>query len=299
MPSESDRYRRASTRTQAKSALLRFLDEKRIDPDFVGAIAGDREMSSREKAALEELERRRGPRMYSDLLFAITQQYFPVEQSKDLWDRIMKHKYEMSERLGRNVKITVAALDYLSNMTTLLPQPMLISTPKMAVVAEVALKDGMTQLYDHSTFLDKLRNEVHRYNRYGNRISLIMLDIDRFKEYNDTRGHVEGDRLLTRLGKMIREEIRDVDVAARYGGEEFAIMLPRTTEEEALQIAERIRKRTERDFDGLTISLGVACCPDNARDAKSLIEAADKALYTSKREGRNRTTCQDEPFEEP
>ncbi|MBN2714026.1 MAG: GGDEF domain-containing protein, partial [Planctomycetes bacterium] len=234
-----------SKRTMAKSSLLKLLDNHILKVEFVSAIAGDSKMSDHDQLLYESLRQRRGDKLYSDLLFAITHQYFPEEQSKDLWDRILKHKYEMSEKLGRNVKITVAALDYLSNITDLLDAPMLISSPQMATVAEVALKDGMTSLYDHTTFMAKLAGEISRYERYGNDISVIMLDIDFFKQYNDTYGHPAGDVVLREIGKIIREEIRDVDIASRYGGEEFAIVLPRTSISEANKIAERIRVRIE------------------------------------------------------
>ncbi len=285
---------RASQRRRVEKQLLDFLDQMTLDVELIEAYAGDRELNPAEKAVLDEMKRRRGGAFYSDLLFALTHQYFPTEQAEKLWEQILKHKWWMSERLGRNVGLQVAALDYLSNVERLLDDALLVSQPNMAVVAEVALRDGLTGLYDHRTFMERLKSEMRRYRRYGNHISVIMLDIDHFKPYNDEHGHQAGDKVLVELSKILLHEVRDVDVAARYGGEEFALLLPRTDPHEALLIAERLREHVERRFQDhgeITISLGVASCPQDATRAPDLVTTSDRALYHSKRSGRNRTTA--------
>jgi len=284
---------RPSQRRRVEKQLLDFLDHTTLDVAFVEAVAGDRELSPPEKTALHELQERRGTAFYSDLLFALTHQYFPTEQAHKLWEEILKHKWWMSEKLGRNVGLQVAALDYLSNIQDILEDPLLVTQPGLAVVAEVALRDGLTGLYDHNTFLEKLKAEMRRYRRYGNHISVIMLDLDNFKRHNDTHGHPAGDMVLVEISKILLHEVRDVDVVARYGGEEFAIILPRTDGAEARLIAERIREHVAERFfrqGDVTVSLGVATCPQDCTNAIDLVAMADKALYHSKRAGRNRVT---------
>jgi diguanylate cyclase (GGDEF)-like protein len=125
-----------------------------------------------------------------------------------------------------------------------------------------------------------------------------MLDLDHFKQLNDTRGHVEGDRVLVKAAALVAESLRDIDICARYGGEEFAVVLPETAAEGALIVAERIRVRIERQFRRrkgvpVTVSGGVATFPDDALDAEPLVEEADALLYKSKADGRNRITMAD------
>jgi diguanylate cyclase (GGDEF)-like protein len=124
-------------------------------------------------------------------------------------------------------------------------------------------------------------------------VSLILLDVDGFKAFNDTHGHAEGDSLLSKLADILRSSVRDLDSAARYGGDEFAIVLPQTDTDNALRMAERLGKRVSKRFKNrgnVTISVGIATCPRNARSAKALINRADVALYESKREGGNCVT---------
>ena len=154
--------------------------------------------------------------------------------------------------------------------------------------------DGLTGLYNRSYFQKRLREEVERGHRYARRVGLVLIDIDRFKELNDSRGHLAGDHALTTVASSIRHDVREVDVAVRYGGDEFAIVLPETAAEGGLRVAERIRSGIERanipmvGYPGrITLSIGIATFPDDATDETDLIEKADRALYQSKRRGRN------------
>lgn len=285
--------KQSDRRETAKRQLVRILDEDTIDQHFVSALAGDRSMSAAERNKLARVKKRRGKNLYSDLLFVLSHQYLPAEQAEKVWNHILEHKAEISKALGRNVGIAVAALDFLSNVTNRLDSPVLIAEAKMSIVADVALRDGLTGLYDRSTLLSKLRDEIRRYERYGNEVSLIMLDIDNFKQINDEHGHQRGDWALLRLSRIIQSEIRDVDIGARYGGEEFAIILPQTGADEAVSLAERVRQHVEEEFANdlrMAISLGVATCPEDAQTVHDLVKQADKALYQSKTKGKNRVT---------
>ncbi len=160
---------------------------------------------------------------------------------------------------------------------------------------QLAIHDGLTGLYNHRYFDDRLRLEMQRAERYKRPTTLLMLDLDRFKLVNDRYGHPVGDQVLKEVAEIIRRRIREVDIAARYGGEEFVVILPETARENAAVVAERIRKSVEDArfaADGqeakITISIGVADFPTDAHDHDKLVEAADKALYQAKQEGRNR-----------
>jgi len=161
----------------------------------------------------------------------------------------------------------------------------------------LATVDGLTGLYNHRYFQQKLEQEITKAASKNKPLSLIFIDIDYFKHYNDTQGHPAGDLVLQEISKIIRQNIRGVDTAARYGGEEFALILPGTGDEDAVMIGERIRAavethpfigREEQPAEKLTISLGVSTYPVNAREKGELIKMADDALYKAKYISKNR-----------
>jgi diguanylate cyclase (GGDEF)-like protein len=271
--------------------LLRLVDEGRIDLRLVAAIAGDRSATRDEQREIDEIKRQRGVKFYSDLLFTLTHEYFSYEIAEELWAEIVDHKRDLLKALGRDVGISVASLDYLTNIRQRLSEAGIISEDTLGTIAETAIRDGLTSLVDRTSFEALLDRELRRFKRYGNSLSFIMMDIDDFKRINDEFGHARGDAVLVRLGQLLEREIREVDVPGRWGGEEFVVMLPRAESHDALEVAERVRASVEAELadDGLTISLGVATCPDHAQTAADLYRAADSALYAAKRDGKNRT----------
>jgi len=157
--------------------------------------------------------------------------------------------------------------------------------------------DGLTELYNHRYFYDTLIEKVKNGERDNKPVSMIFIDIDYFKQYNDMFGHQKGDYVLTKIGKIVKENSRDGDVAARYGGEEFAVILPDTNEDQALCIAENLRKKIESTyFEGeesqpkgkITASMGVSVYPDKSKNEIELIKSADDALYRAKFFNKNR-----------
>ncbi len=163
-------------------------------------------------------------------------------------------------------------------------------------IKQLAFTDGLTGLYNHRRFQERLDEELKRAERYGEPLSLILLDIDHFKRVNDTYGHPAGDAVLKKLAEIIKRTVREIDFPARYGGEEFAIITLKSRARNAEKIAERLRKtvqktviKTEDTEITVTLSLGIASYPDDATTREALIEKADQALYKAKNSGRNRT----------
>ncbi|HMA67480.1 MAG TPA: diguanylate cyclase [Desulfosalsimonadaceae bacterium] len=157
---------------------------------------------------------------------------------------------------------------------------------------ELAITDDLTKLFNSRHFYNQLENEVNRYQRYKRPFSILMIDLDHFKRFNDTYGHLEGDRILRQVGRKITSCMRTMDTAYRYGGEEFTVLLPETDCEAAVTVAERIKDAVNRETTGLidessvTVSIGVTEYSD-ADSISALIKRADKAMYVAKQRGRN------------
>ena len=156
--------------------------------------------------------------------------------------------------------------------------------------------DRLTGLRNYDFFCEAMRAELARVRRYGGCTTLVLVDLDRFKSFNDRHGHAAGNRLLSGVGHAIRQEKRDADIAARFGGEEFAILVSGRTSD-GIVVAERVRRAIEEVSvarlrrhdvpDMVTASAGIATFPVDARDADELFELADQALYAAKRRGRD------------
>ncbi len=162
---------------------------------------------------------------------------------------------------------------------------------------KLAITDGLTNLYNSRQFFNQIKQEIKRYDRYSRSLSLLILDIDYFKRYNDTWGHLEGDKVLMHIGRIISSCMRSMDTAYRYGGEEFAILLPETVLKKACVVGARIKDniaseifRPEKDkTQSVTVSIG-ACELVDGEDFTSFIKRTDKAMYKSKETGRNKLT---------
>ncbi|MCP4747154.1 MAG: diguanylate cyclase [Desulfobacteraceae bacterium] len=164
---------------------------------------------------------------------------------------------------------------------------------------KLSITDGLTKLYNSRYFYNQLKTEIERTERYERPLSLLLLDIDKFKEYNDNYGHLEGDQVLLRLGNVIKSCLRKMDSAYRYGGEEFTVILPETEGEESATVAERIRAcveeerfypKDENTQVSITISIGVTEYHLD-EDVAIFVQRADRAMYLSKQSGRNRVSC--------
>ena len=169
---------------------------------------------------------------------------------------------------------------------------------------KLAFTDPLTELYNHRFFQETLLQEFTRAQRYKKPLSLMIIDIDFFKKFNDTYGHLVGDKVLKHVSAIFKTSMREqIDTVARYGGEEFGVILPETSLDGAAAFAERIRSKVEESFipEGdkklkVTLSIGVSCISvTKCTKTSDLIEAADQALYKAKAEGRNQVQKYEKP----
>lgn len=190
------------------------------------------------------------------------------------------------EELDLRIKRVLREAEFKKERSTLLKE-----------LEKLAITDALTQLYNSRQFFSQIKTEIKRYNRYSRPLSLLLLDIDFFKQYNDTWGHLEGDKVLMQIGQTISSCMRSMDTAYRYGGEEFTIILPETKLKKACVVGARIKDNiSSQAFEPepgkkqkVTVSIGATELVPG-EDFVSFIRRADKALYKSKETGRNKLT---------
>ncbi len=167
-------------------------------------------------------------------------------------------------------------------------------------VEKLAVTDDLTQVHNYRFLKTALRREIKRAGRFNQKLSLVMIDVDNLKSYNDRNGHMRGSLLLKEIAGLFAGQIRSFDLVAKYGGDEFTLILPQTDRHGACVVAERMRDViASHTFPlappgGITVSLGVATFPEDAKDTIGLIEASDRALYAAKQRGRNRVEMVEE-----
>jgi diguanylate cyclase (GGDEF)-like protein len=219
------------------------------------------------------------------------------ESAQATFEVLRSHQERLEARLGRPVGLKTAALDLVENLEKALKVDDDLSQPSYWQLEQMAYRDQLTGLRNYRFFGSRLPEELQRAKRYRHQLSLIMLDIDHFKKFNDTHGHQAGNVALHHLASVLDHTVRETDIVARYGGEEFAIILPLTTKRLAHELASRIRANIESQpvalgehHHRITVSLGLATFPRDTHTWQGLIECADHALYQSKKGGRNRVT---------
>jgi two-component system, cell cycle response regulator len=202
------------------------------------------------------------------------------------------HLDELRVRLQVGVRIMELQRGLADRIKELeIKQSQLLELNRM--LGAMASTDGLTTLKNHQAFQEKLSEEVSRSLRFKTPLSVLLIDVDHFKQFNDTFGHLEGDKVLKRVSALLLQGSRTIDFVARYGGEEFAIVLPNTDAEGAMTVAERIRMMIEKESwekRKVTVSIGISTLNSEFNSPTQLISIADKALYHSKHKGRNLIT---------
>ncbi len=198
----------------------------------------------------------------------------PLKVGRELGAVVLKHPSGGIDSSGASVIASQVALGYEK---TLLYER----------VEKLSRVDGLTKLYLRRYFMERLKEELSRAERYNYRVAFAIFDIDDFKKYNDTYGHQMGDKILEKVGRIVKESLEKSDFAGRYGGEEFCIFMPLSHTENARARIESMREKIERDTK-VTVSVGISYFPSDATTLKDLIDTADEALYRAKSAGKNR-----------
>ncbi|MHC1701225.1 MAG: diguanylate cyclase [Humidesulfovibrio sp.] len=243
-----------------------------------------------DKDQWETLAREGGDEIYAEALYRLSRLELPASEARETVQAILAHQEGLCRTMGRDVSLLTAMCDYFMQVNPLLREPILIEINLLRQREENAYRDELTGLLNRRAFNQEIPREMERFRRFGQPLSLLMLDLDHFKNFNDTYGHSAGDQVLRDTAQILGETARLLDTVIRYGGEEFAVILPQTTREEAVGVAERIRQAVQRHsivFAGqhlpaITVSVGLACFPTDALDMASLVQRADLALYQAK-----------------
>jgi diguanylate cyclase (GGDEF)-like protein len=246
---------------------------------------------------LRQLEARHGESAYSEALYMLSHLRFEGSEAKRHWQRIRAHRSAMQERMGSPVDMLVAMVSYFVEIEHRLEHPKVIELRLFEQTQASAYRDELTGLCNFRLFREHLAHEIELAQRYGAPLSLVMVDIDDFKNYNDLNGHEAGNEVLGTVARLLSESLRRSDIPARYGGEEFVLVLPETTKANAELVAQRARRaieqhpfpnRERQPGRALTVSMGVATYPADGSDPRELVRHADQAMYVAKSKGKNR-----------
>ncbi len=235
---------------------------------------------------------------FSTLLENFVHLDFTEEEAEHHWKNILVCAAELEKKLSKPVNAHLAVVDYFTSKEHRLNSPMLIEVHVFKQTEKLAMVDSLTNVFNRRYMDIVLKKEFNRCERYNKSFSLCILDLDNFKQINDSKGHQFGDLVLVELSTLIKNTIREEDVICRYGGEEFIIILPETDTAGAFYLAERVRKAVDLTpfftDNNISFSAGTASYPACAQDITSLIRVADKALYEAKFTGKGKT-CEAPP----
>ncbi len=232
------------------------------------------------------LESRYHDAVYSELLYLLSHLRFEPAEAREHWGRILEHRARTHGPDGAPVDVRVALVSYFVEVNRKLHNPKIIEMKLFERTRDGAYRDELTGLHNFRMFRECLEQEILQSERSAAPLSLVMIDIDDFKLYNDAHGHEAGNEALVELARVLGTVLRKSDVAARYGGEEFVLLLPATSKTAARGVAERARGAIRRQLR-VTVSLGVSTYPADACDAGELVRHADRALYVAKAAGKN------------
>jgi diguanylate cyclase (GGDEF)-like protein len=251
--------------------------------------------STQDDAALIEgmefLAGTHGKVVFDEFFHILTQTKFGPEKAFSHWNNVISHRDSIITSQYHHQGLLPSIIHYLQKKTGVISDPRFLESDYIDNIQRSSVTDGLTGLYNQTFFKNSLAKQISQVRRHGGSLSLIIFDLDHFKRYNDTFGHLAGDHALKQTATIIKTCLRDSDIATRYGGEEFALILPHTAKAMALKVANRIRLAVERasfrEHDparagGLTLSGGVAEYSRELHDVESMIETADRELYIAK-----------------
>jgi diguanylate cyclase (GGDEF)-like protein len=241
---------------------------------------------------LEFLASTHGKEVYDEFFHILTQTRFGPEKAFSHWNNVISHVDSVITTQYQHQGLLPTLIHYLQKKTGVISDPRFLESEYINNIQQSSITDGLTGLYNQTFFKNSLAKQISQVRRHGGLLSMVIFDLDHFKAYNDTLGHLAGDQALKTTATIIRKSLRDSDIAARYGGEEFALLLPHTTKAMAQKVANRIRQAVDKaSFKGqeltpsgnLTVSGGVSEYSKELRNADAMIEAADQELYKAKR----------------
>ncbi|MGD9124925.1 MAG: diguanylate cyclase [Desulfarculaceae bacterium] len=244
----------------------------------------------------QEQEERYGRRLYVEMLHLLTRMSFEPDEAREHWFKILDHRYKLLQTLGRDVGVRVALCDYFVNIYPAVENPIIVEVNLFLEKEQGAVRDELTGLFNRRFFNSILTKQMAHSQRYHQPFSLLMMDVDGFKDFNDKFGHQAGDQALAEMAQILESSARNVDYLVRYGGDEFAVILPGAGKKEAMVAANRQRQAISgapicRDLYGqgrtFTLSVGVATYPDDTHLSFDLVRRADLALYSAKSGGRD------------
>jgi diguanylate cyclase (GGDEF)-like protein len=245
-------------------------------------------------AEVEDLARDEGAAVYAELLYLLAHIRFEEEDAERHWKEVIRHRDVMEEALGSEVDLSVALVSYFVQVNRQLQNPKLIELKVFEETQASGYRDELTGLHNFRFFQEYLSWEVNRCGRHGGFFSVVMGDIDNFKDYNDRFGHNQGNVTLQSVARTLVEAGREEDIVARYGGEEFVLIMPETSKDAAAGAADRVREAVgdlelsaDDPLHRVTISFGVANYPVDAKSPDDLIRCADRAMYIAKARGKN------------
>jgi len=276
--------------------VITLEEAARYHEELAEVLREDAHNEERILKRLDQIRTQSGLQVYAALLLILTRLGSEESEARRHWEEILKHRRALGQSLGRTVGLRVAVLDYFVNVNRQLTSPRIIDLSLADRQDPASPLDPGTGLWNARQFLSALQKEIRRAKRYRLDLTMLYLDIDDFREINERHGDLVGNILLREVAILIKNKIRDIDMAARLAGEEFGLILPETERMGAFLVAERIRKEMERHFlrrdvDGrpiaMTVTIGMAKYPEDAAIADRLVRRAEEAMHQAKARGGN------------
>ena len=279
--------------------MIETHDPAQIRQQLLDLLDEDIHNANRVLVELDHICAEKGIPAHSALLLSLTHISFDQKEARQHWEAILRHHVQLRRQTGRPVGVRLAVFDYFMNINRRIVNPKIIELGMYEHAERTTSDDWLTGLYNQHFFRTCLRTELRRCKRFGLVFSLLYLDIDNFRYLRERFGHAVPDLLLKEVAVLIKNKVRDIDVAARWSGEEFVVSLPETERMGAYVVGERIRSAVEQHFlrrehagkaVRLTLSGGIAEYPSDAGVGEKLILAAAEALYQAKARGKNRVS---------